>query len=87
MQAYICKIISPANLRKRTEYGREHQGKTVDSSQRLVYFTDEAHIDPSSETQGHILRKQGTRYDAENIQQRPEKIGVKVTCSWMDQLA
>jgi hypothetical protein len=50
-----------------------------------VYFTDEAHIDPSSITQGRILREQGTRYSTENIQERPEKSGVQLhIAAWIN---
>ena len=49
-------------------------------------FTDEAHIDPSQQQVGYILREQGTREDPENIQQRPKKEGVKLYiagwCNW-----
>ena len=62
----------------RVKYGEEHQHKTVDDFWQYVFFTDEAHIDPSSTSQGCILREQGTRYDTANIQERGEKIGVKL---------
>ena len=50
-----------------------------------MYFTDEAHIDPSSKPQGLILREQGTRYNTENIQERPEKEGVRLhVAAWIN---
>jgi hypothetical protein len=42
-----------------------------------IFFTDEAHIDPTSQTVGDILREQGKRYADENIQERGEKLGVR----------
>jgi hypothetical protein len=45
---------------------------------QFIYFTDEAHLDPSSQAQGCILRERGTRTDAENIQKRGEKTGVEL---------
>lgn len=77
-QAYIKKTISAKNQHERTEFRREHQGKGVDNFWQYIVFTDEAHIDPSSMCQGYILREQGHRYDAENIQERGEKTGVKL---------
>ncbi len=85
-QAYIQKTISKTNLRKRTKYGQDHQHTTIHNPRQWIFFTDEAHIDPSSASQGDILREQGTRYNTENIQQRPEKTGVKLHvarwCNW-----
>lgn len=77
-QAYIQKKISPKNLNTRVEYGQQHQDKTIDDFWQYIFFTDKAHIDPSSCCQGSILREQGTRLDPENIQQRPEKTGVQL---------
>ena len=76
-QAYIQKEISKKNKEERVRYGEEHQHKTVDFWQYVI-FTDEAHIDPISQVQGMILREQGTRYNAENIQERGEKKGVRL---------
>ncbi|RDL42414.1 uncharacterized protein BP5553_02393 [Venustampulla echinocandica] len=61
-QAYIKKEISRQNKRKR----------------QYIFFSDEAHLDTSSQAQGYILREQGTRTDAENIQERGERTGVKL---------
>lgn len=80
-QAYIQKVLSVANKRKRLEYCQEHKDKSIDDFWQYVFFTDEAHIDPSSIRQGHILREQGHRYDTENIQQRPELLGVRIHCA------
>ena len=77
-QAYVKKEISRQNKRKRVNYGEEHQYKTIHSFWQYIFFSDEAHLDPSSQAQGYILREQGTRIDAENIQERGEKTGVKL---------
>jgi hypothetical protein len=76
-QAFVGKEISKKNLRERVSYGKEHKDKDIWSFWSYIFFTDEAHIDPSSMAQGSILRERGTRYDIENIQQKPEKKGVK----------
>jgi hypothetical protein len=84
-QAYIRKQISPANRQKRVEYGLKHLGKSVDDFWQYIFFTDEAHIDPTSMKQGYILREKGTRYDSENIQQRGEKKGIKLhIAAWVN---
>lgn len=77
-QAYIQKQISKKNRALRVSYGQEHLGKSIDNFWQYIFFTDEAHIDPSSNSQGYILREQGTRYDTENIQERGEKKGVRL---------
>ena len=77
-QAYIQKVISKKNRALRVQYGQEHQDKTIDGFWQFVFFSDEAHIDPSSTAQSYILREQGTRYDTENIQERGEKTGVEL---------
>jgi hypothetical protein len=84
-QAYVKKRISPANKIKRTDYGKEHQGKTVQDFWQWIVFTDEAHIDPSAQGVGFILREDGTREDPENIQERGEKTGVKLhVAAWVN---
>jgi hypothetical protein len=84
--AFVRKTLSAKNRRERTRYGQEHIGKTVDDFWQYIFFTDEAHIDPSSTAQGYILRERGTRYDTQNIQQRGEKTGVVLHvaawCNW-----
>jgi hypothetical protein len=48
-------------------------------------FTDEAHLDPTSQLQGHILREEGTRYDVDNVQIRGQKQGVKLhIAAWVN---
>jgi hypothetical protein len=70
--------LSLKNHGERVHYGAAHQYKTVHDFWQYVYFSDKAHLDPSSQSQGYILREQGTRNDAENIQERGEKTGVKL---------
>jgi hypothetical protein len=84
-QAYITKEISAKNRTLRTKYGKEHKDKTIHDFWQFLFFTDEAHIDPSSMAQGCILREQGHRYDTENIQERGEKTGVKLhIAAWVN---
>ena len=77
-QAYIKKKLSAKNKRLRVAYGLEHENKGIDDFWQFHFFIDEAHIDPSSQAQGNILREQGTCYVIENIQERGEKTGVKL---------
>jgi hypothetical protein len=76
--AYVSKKLSPAHRQKRIEYALQHQSKSIDDFWRYVVFTDEAHIDPSSQGVGRILREAGTRTDSVNVQERPSKEGVKL---------
>jgi hypothetical protein len=77
-QAYVKKLLSRKNRGERVHYGAAHQHKTIHDFWQFIYFTDEAHLDPSSQAQGCILRERGTRTDAENIEERGEKTGVKL---------
>jgi hypothetical protein len=77
-QAYVKKKISARNKELRVKYGEEHKDKTVDDFWQYIYYTNEAHIDPSSMGQGYILREEGHRTDPENIQERGEKTGVEL---------
>jgi hypothetical protein len=77
-QAYIQKKLSKKNRELRVNYGQEHQDKSIDNFWQYIFFTDEAHIDPTSNSQGFILREQGTRNNTENIQERGEKKGVRL---------
>lgn len=84
--AYVKKKTSNTNRQKRTEYGRKWQYKTVENHWRRVLWTDEAHIDPTSNVQDFYLREQGKRYKPEYIQERGEKRGVRLHiagwCNW-----
>jgi hypothetical protein len=77
-QAYVKKKIPPKTLQTREDYGKEHKSKTIDGWWAYIFFTDEAHIDPTSQQVGYILREDGHREDSENIQQRGKKEGVKL---------
>jgi DDE superfamily endonuclease len=77
-QAYIKKVLSRKNRGERVHYGAAHLDKTIHDFWQYIYFTDEAHLDPSSQAQGYILRERGTRTNTENIQERGEKTGVKL---------
>ncbi|KAH7400206.1 hypothetical protein BKA64DRAFT_477306 [Cadophora sp. MPI-SDFR-AT-0126] len=77
-QAYMNKKISGVNRDKRVAYGKEHENKSIAEFWSHIFFTDEAHIDPSAASQGWILREQGTRYDQENTQERGEFSGNKL---------
>jgi hypothetical protein len=76
--AYVAKKLPTATRTLRLQYARKYQYKTVHDFWRYIIYTDEAHIDPSSQRVGNILREAGTRLDIENIQERPPKEGVKL---------
>jgi hypothetical protein len=77
-QAYVKKKLSQVNRDKRVAYGVEHMNKSIDQFWSHIFFTDEAHVDPSASSQGWILREQGTRYNEENIEERGELSGNKL---------
>jgi transposase len=79
------KQLSSSNKEKRKLYGKEHQEKTIEKFGANIYFTDEAHIDPSEVFQQYILREEGTRYEPESIQELPEKKGTKLhIATWIN---
>lgn len=71
------KMISEKNKRLRVEYGKRHRDETLKSFWQYIHFTDEAHVDPDQVHSEHILREEGTRYEAENMQPMPDMKGVK----------
>ena len=75
--AFVKKEISKKNKDERVSYGEEHKDKTVDDFWRYIFFTDEAHIDPTAQQALGVLRECGKRYDDENIAERGERKGVK----------
>lgn len=84
-QAYISKTVSQNNLKERENYGLRWRGKSIEEHWQWLIFTDEAHIDPTSQAQGNILREQGTREDSENIQERGELRGCRVhVAGWVN---
>ena len=79
------KQLLKSNKEKRKKYGQEHQNKSIEDYWANIYFTDEAHIDPSEVFQQYILREEGTHYEPENIQELPEKKGVKLhIAAWIN---
>lgn len=76
-QAFVSKLTRSQNTAKRIDYAREHVDQSLDECFKYVVFTDEAHIDPTSQRAGEILRERGTRYDASNILERRPKSGSK----------
>jgi hypothetical protein len=84
-QAYVKKRISPPNKTKRVQYGYDHTDDTIEEHWAYILFTDEFHIDPAAQGAGHILREQGTRYDPENIQEKPALQGSKLhVAGWIN---
>ena len=69
--------MSAKNLDARTLYGNKHVYDPLFGFFDHIVFTDEAHIDPTSQCVGDVLREQGTRYDDENIKERPPLKGVR----------
>lgn len=75
--AFVKKPVSEANLQQREEFGWDHEHHTIDNYYCRVVYTDEMHVDPSSQAVGDILREEGHRYDDENIMERLPKEGGK----------
>lgn len=86
--AFIKKVISAKNEVERTKYGNDHLYDSLFGFFDHVVYTDEAHIDPTSQTQGRVLREQGTRDNPDNIEERPPLKGVRfhiaAWISWWD---
>jgi transposase len=75
--AFIKKTISTKKLQERTIYGDTHVYRPLFGFFDHIVYTDEAHIDPTSQAQGRVLREQGTCDNPENIEQRPPLKGVR----------
>ena len=75
--AFVKKTISDKNATERTTYGSQHLYDPIFSFWDHIVFTDEAHIDPTSQAQGRVTREQGTRDKPENIEERPPLKGVR----------
>ena len=75
--AFVQKEISKKNLKERMEYGEHWQPYTVGDHWSRVFFTDEAHIDPSAQPAPTIMRERGKRYNPENVVERPKLKGSK----------
>jgi hypothetical protein len=70
---FVKKEISAKNKEERESYGKEYKDKRVDDFWRFIFFTDEAHIDPTAQQAPGILRERVKRYNDENIVERREK--------------
>ena len=75
--AFVKKETSKKNKDERELYGEEHKDKSIDDFWRFIFFTDEAHIDPTSQQAPGILRERRRHYNDKNIIERGEKKGVK----------
>ena len=75
--AFVQKEISEKNLKERTEYGKHWQPYTIEQHWSRIFFTDEAHIDPSSQAAPTVCRELGHRYDPKNVVERPKLKGSK----------
>lgn len=76
--AFVKKIISAKNNDGRTVYGNAHKDKPINGFFDHIVFTDEMHVDPTSQAKSMLLREQGTRYKPENIVERPPLEGVRL---------
>ena len=72
------RSISPKNRGQRVQYGEENGPKDFWSFWQYISYSDEAHYDPDEVSKGRVLREIGTRFDADNMQVRPELSGVQV---------
>jgi hypothetical protein len=75
--AFVQKEISEKNLKEQTEYRKHWQPYTIEQHWSRIFFTDEAHIDPSSQAAPTVCRELGHRYDPENVVERPKLKGSK----------
>lgn len=81
------KAISSTNKEKRIAYGEKRKHDTIQSYWQFVYFTDEAHIDPSEFYSHYVLREPGkdARLAPENLQEVSERGGVKLhIAAWIN---
>ena len=74
--AWYRDELSEETERAREEYGNRHKGKSIEDLWQWVYFTDEFHLDITTEPAPRQLREAGTRYKPENVVPRPPKQGV-----------
>ncbi len=75
--AFVKKVISAKNKKEREKYGQNHKWSPLFGFFDHIVYTDEAHVDPTSQAQGRVLREQGTRDKPENIEERPPLKGVR----------
>ena len=77
LYAFVKKEISKENRGERAQYGDDHVYDPLFGYFDHIVYTDEAHVDPTSQAQGRVLREQGTRDRPENIEERPPLKGVR----------
>jgi hypothetical protein len=65
MCAFVRKVISAQNYASRVTYGEAHLYDPLFGFFDHIVYTDEAHVDPTSQAQGMVLREQGKRDDPE----------------------
>jgi len=75
--AFVKKVISAQNCASRAIYGQTHLYDPLFGFFDHIVYIDGAHIDPTSQAQGMVLREQGKRDDPENIEERPPLKGVR----------
>jgi hypothetical protein len=56
---------------KGLSYGNAHIYQPIFEFLVHIVCTDEAHVDPTSQAQGRVLREEGHRDDPEKIEERP----------------
>lgn len=74
---YVNKVISDKNYVERAQYGSDHIWKPLFGFFDHIVYTDEMHVDPTSQARNRITREQGTRDQPENIEERPPLKGVR----------
>lgn len=72
------KAISDKNKQLRVEYRLQHENETIYLFWQFVHYTEKAHLDPAECFSKRILREEGTRFEAKNMQPMPDMKGVKL---------
>lgn len=75
--AFIKKEISRKNRFDRTTYGETNVYKSIFEFWDHIIYTDEAHVDSTSQAQVIVTREQGTRDNPENIEERLSLKGIQ----------
>ena len=70
------KALKPQTKKARKNYGEEHFHHTIQNFWQYVNFTDEKHVDPGQVMRERILRKPGTAFEQENVQEMPNFQGI-----------
>jgi len=77
VMAYVGKVFSEKNRDMRIQYAKDHIYKPLFGFFDHIIYTDEAHIDPTSQARTRVTRELGTRDNPENIEERPPLSGVR----------